>query len=74
MVLDNMQTHMHNLYGVVDVYIQTMNRIVGMIDSVLTSSAVDRGFEARSGQTKDYEIGICYFSAKHTAIRRKSKY
>jgi hypothetical protein len=25
------------------------------------------------GQTKDYEIGICYFSAKQAALRRKSK-
>jgi hypothetical protein len=25
------------------------------------------------GQTKDYNIGICCFSAKHTALRRKSK-
>ena len=41
--------------------------------SVLALSAVDRGFESRSGQTKDYKIGICCFSAKHTAIRRKSK-
>ena len=41
--------------------------------SVLTSSAVDRGFEPRSGQTKDYEIGICCFSAKYVALRRKSK-
>ena len=44
-----------------------------MMVSVLTSSAVDRGFEPRSGQTKDYKIGICCFSAKHTALRRKSK-
>ena len=29
--------------------------------------------ERRSGQTKDYKIGICCFSAKHAAIRRKSK-
>jgi hypothetical protein len=29
--------------------------------------AIDRGFETRSGQTKDYEIGICCFSAKHAA-------
>ena len=36
--------------------------------------AVDRGFEPRSGQTKDYKIGICCFSAKHVALRRKSKY
>ena len=41
--------------------------------SVFSSSAVDRGFESRPGQTKDYEIGICCFSARHTALRRKSK-
>jgi hypothetical protein len=41
--------------------------------SVLTLSAVDDGFEPRSGQTKDYKIGICCFSAKDTALRRKSK-
>ena len=41
--------------------------------NVLASSAVDCGFEPRSGQTKDYKIGICCFSAKHTALRRKSK-
>ena len=34
---------------------------------------VDRGLKLRSGQTKDYKIGICYFSAKHAALRRKSK-
>ena len=26
-----------------------------------------------SGQTKDYRIGICCFSAKHAALRSKSK-
>jgi hypothetical protein len=41
--------------------------------SVLVSSAVDRGFEPRSGQTKDYKIGICCLSAKHAALRSKSK-
>ena len=41
--------------------------------SVLASSAVDRGFEPRSGQAKDNKIGICCFSAKHAALRRKSK-
>ena len=40
---------------------------------VLTSSVVDHGFDSRSGQTKDYKIGICCFSAKHVALRRKSK-
>jgi hypothetical protein len=41
--------------------------------SVLATSVVDRVFEPRSGQTKDYKIGICCFSAKHVALRRKSK-
>ena len=41
--------------------------------SVLASSAVDLGFESRSGQTKDYKFGIRCFSAKHAALRRKSK-
>ena len=53
--------------------IDCCNRIGGVMVSVFTSSAVDRGFELRSGQTKDYTIGICCFSAKHAAIRRKSK-
>jgi hypothetical protein len=39
----------------------------------LVSNAVDRGFEPRSDQTKDYEIGICCISAKNAALRRKSK-
>jgi hypothetical protein len=41
--------------------------------SVLASGAVDRGFGHRSGQTKDRKIDICCFSAKHEAVRRKSK-
>ena len=32
-----------------------------------------RGFESRSGPIKDYRIGMCCFSAKHAALRRKSK-
>ena len=42
--------------------------------SLLASTAVHLGFEPRSGQTKDYKIGLCYFSAKHATLRRKSKY
>jgi hypothetical protein len=41
--------------------------------SVLPSSVVYRGFEPRSGKTKDYKIGMCCFSTKYTALRRKSK-
>ena len=40
---------------------------------VLAFSAVDRGFESRSGQTKDYKIGMCCFSAKHVVLGSKSK-
>ena len=41
--------------------------------SVRALSAVDRGFEPRSDQTKDYAIGICCFSTQHAALRRKRK-
>ena len=40
---------------------------------VLASSAVDGWFKPQTGQNKDYIIGICCLSAKHTALRRKSK-
>jgi hypothetical protein len=38
--------------------------------SVLAPSAVDRGFESQSGQTKDYKIVICCLSAKQAALVR----
>ena len=47
--------------------------IVGVMISVLALSAVGLGLEPWSAQTKDYQIGICCFSAKHTALRRKNK-
>jgi hypothetical protein len=50
-----------------------LQRIGGIMVSVLASNAVDRGFQPRSGQTKDYGIGIFCFSAKHAALRRKNK-
>ena len=50
-----------------------MNRNGEVIVSVLSYNAVDCGFETRLGKTKDYKIGICCFSAKHAALRRKSK-
>jgi hypothetical protein len=49
------------------------NRIGGVMVSVLASSVVDHGFEPQSGQTKDYKIGMCCFSAKYAALRSKSK-
>jgi hypothetical protein len=38
------------------------------IVSVLSSSAVDRGFEPRSGQTEDYEIGIFSLRSLHVFL------
>jgi len=37
------------------------------------SSAKDGGFELLSGKTKDYEIGICCFPAKHAAEGGRTK-
>jgi len=36
---------------------------------MVSMTEVDRGTE----QTKDYQFGICCFSVKHTALRKKSK-
>jgi hypothetical protein len=49
------------------------NNIGGIIVIVLTSSAVGRGFDPRSSQTKDYNISICCFSAKQAALMSESK-
>jgi len=51
-----------------------LNRIGGVMASVLASSMVYHGFTTRSGQTEDYNIGVFCFSAKHASLRRKSKY
>ena len=64
---------LRSLYISVPVSTQELNRIFGVMVSMLALSAVDRWFESRLGQTKDYKNGICCFSAKHAALRRKSK-
>jgi hypothetical protein len=51
----------------------TLNRIGGVMLSVLITSAVDRGFEPLSGLTNDYIPGICCFSSKHVTFSSKSK-
>jgi hypothetical protein len=50
----------------------TDNHIYGVMVSVLTSSAVHRGFETRSGQTKDYKIWICCFSTKDRLVQNQN--
>ena len=49
------------------------NRIGGVMVNVFTSSAVYRGFETRLDNTKDFKIGICCFSVRYAALRRKSQ-
>ena len=49
------------------------NGICGVMVSVLTSCRKDCGCEPRLGQSKDYKIGICFFSANHATIAKKSK-
>ena len=51
-----------------------MNRISGVMVSVLASSAVDCGFKPRLGQTKYYKISFGCFSAKLPVLRSNSKY
>ena len=48
-----------------------LNRIGS--DNVLASSAVDHRFEPPLDQTKDDQIGMCCFLAKHAALRRNNK-
>ena len=40
---------------------------------MLASSAVNRGFESRSVQTKDYQLVFVAYNAKQAELRRKSK-
>ena len=48
-------------------------KVSAVIVSTFATRAVDCGFESRSGQTKDYILGICCTSAIHAALRRKCK-
>ena len=49
------------------------NLIGVVMASATPSSVVDIEFKLRSAQAKGYESGNCCSSAKHTALRRKSK-
>ena len=51
--------------------INQKHRIDDIMVSVLASSAVDHGFEPRSGQNKDYKIGIWY-KRPATKIRKST--
>ena len=47
-----------------------LNSIGDVMISMVVSNMVDRRFESQLGQTKDYKIGICCFSAKNIVLRR----
>jgi hypothetical protein len=68
-ISDISDAHLINLF-VNEKYSTYLNRIGGVMVSVLASSVVDRGFEHRSDQTEDYNIGICCFSTEHTTLRK----
>ena len=53
--------------------ILTLNGTGGVMVSEFTSSVVDCRFEPLSGQTKDFNICIGCFSAKHTTLWRQNK-
>ena len=41
--------------------------------SMQVLSVADRWFEPRSGKPRDYVIGMCWFSAKHAALKEKEQ-
>jgi hypothetical protein len=49
-------------------FIIVKDLVGGVFGNVLVSSAVDREFEPRSGQNKDYANVICYLSANYAAL------
>ena len=67
-LIDDMKTLLFFLFA-----ISILNRIDGIMVSVLASSVVDRSFDPRSGQTKNYKRVICSFSSQHVVLRRESK-
>ena len=52
--------------------IYIMNHIGDVMVDMLTLSSGFHEFEPRLCQTKDYEIGICYFFTNHITLRSKS--
>ena len=71
--LDGLFLFLYHCFCIASFGLNKKRYIGGVMASVLASSAVDRGFDPRSGQTIHYKIGICCSSAKHAALRRKNK-
>ena len=68
-VSDGVSTEVIDLNYITTQIPSSFDHIGGIMVSMLASIAVDRGFEPRSGKTKDNKIGICCFSSKHTTTR-----
>ena len=66
-------TNWYLWYSFVTCYYSKENHIGSVMVRVLSSSAVDHGCKPPSSRTKNYKIGICCLSGKHTALRSKSK-
>ena len=49
-----------------------MHSTVGVMVGMFPLSVVDRRFESRSGQTKNYEIVFCLFFAKRVSVISKN--
>jgi hypothetical protein len=47
--------------------------LVDVMVRMLALNEIDHGFKPQLGQIKDYQIGICWFSAKYATLRNKSK-
>ena len=61
-------TYYHIVYPSINkgIYLVYWNCTGGVLVSVLASSTLDRLIDSRSGQVKEYDIGICGFSGKNT--------
>jgi hypothetical protein len=60
------------VYDYKDIWNQSCQWCDGVLVSVLALGAVDHRLEPRSGQPKDYKMGICCFSTKGAALKGKS--
>ena len=70
--ITSLQILMWYFLDVIRNYIAQIKRIGGVMVSVLASSAEDRGSSPGQNKSKTITISICYFSAKHAALRCKS--
>ena len=60
----------NNSHDIAEILLKLALNTNQSVINILASCGVDHRFIPRSDQTKDYEIGICCFSTKHTALAR----